>query len=136
MNIVGKLTVNLNYDDLGDYEEWCAWSYVDVEEGYYAPFPPDVEGRVVSPDTVFGEDSDAVAIASVEHETGNENIPVSEALATGPGTPLLGLDDCMDVPDWWSSVATRQMGTSLVLEDTSDSPVPVGVCPIRGSERC
>ena len=35
-------------DGLGDYEEWCAWSNADVEEGYYAHFPPDVEGRVVS----------------------------------------------------------------------------------------
>ena len=44
-----------------------------------------MEGRVISPDSVFGEDSDAVVVASVEHETGNENIPVSE----GPGRAWL-----------------------------------------------
>ena len=99
----------------------------------YAPFLTDVEGRVVSPDTVFGKDSDAAVVASVEHETGNEDIPVSEGpglaadISYGPGTPLLGLDDLMGVPNWWSSIATRQMGTSPVLEDTSDLPVMVGV---------
>ena len=102
-----------------------------------------MEGRVVSPDAVFGEDSDAVVVASVEHEAGNENVPVSEGLGLagdigyGPGMSLLGLDDLVDVPDWWSSVATRQMRTSPVLEGTLDSPVPVGVfVSNRGSECC
>ena len=45
----------------------------------------------------------------------------------GPGMPLLGPDDFMDVPDLWSSVAAGQMGTSPVLEDTSASLVSVGV---------
>ena len=33
-----------DYDDPRDYEEWCAWNDVDEDEGYYAPFPPDVAG--------------------------------------------------------------------------------------------
>ena len=31
-----------DYDDPWDYEEWCDWNDVDVEEGYYDPFQPDV----------------------------------------------------------------------------------------------
>ena len=32
-----------DYDDPRDYEEWCAWNDVG-EDGYYAPFQPDVAG--------------------------------------------------------------------------------------------
>ena len=72
-----------------------------------------------------------MAAASVERETGNKDILGGD----GPGwrhwlwawNAPLGPDDLMDVPDWWSSIAARQMGTSPVLEDTSDSHVPVGV---------
>ena len=32
------------YDDPQDYEEWCHWNDVEEDEGYYAPFPPNVEG--------------------------------------------------------------------------------------------
>ena len=33
-----------DYDDPGEYEEWCACNDVEEDEGYYAPFPPDVAG--------------------------------------------------------------------------------------------
>ena len=38
---------SFDYDDPMDYEEWCDWNDVVVEEGYYDPFQPDVEGRFV-----------------------------------------------------------------------------------------
>ena len=39
-----------DYDDPRDYEEWCAWNDVEEDEGYYAPFLPDVADRVFSPE--------------------------------------------------------------------------------------
>ena len=32
---------SFDYDDPRDYEEWCDWNDVDVEEGYYDPFQTD-----------------------------------------------------------------------------------------------
>ena len=37
-----------DYDDPRDYEKWCDWNDVDVDEGYYDPFRPDMEGGFVS----------------------------------------------------------------------------------------
>ena len=38
---------------LRDYEEWCAWNDVEEDEGYYAPFPPDVAGIFFPTGTAF-----------------------------------------------------------------------------------
>ena len=46
---VGSQPGSFDYDDPWIYEEWCDCNDVDVEEGYYDPFQPDVEGRFVSP---------------------------------------------------------------------------------------
>ena len=51
---------SFDYDDPRDYEEWCDWNDVEVEEGYYYPFQPDV-----SPGTAFRRDTDTVVVASV-----------------------------------------------------------------------
>ena len=37
---------SFDYDDPSDYEEWCDWNDVDVEEGYYDPFPAGCGMRV------------------------------------------------------------------------------------------
>ena len=39
---------SFDYDDPRDYDKWYDWNDVDVEEGYYDPFQPNVEGRFVS----------------------------------------------------------------------------------------
>ena len=45
---------SFDYDDPRDYEEWCAWNDVDIEEGYYDPFQPDEGGGFVSPGMFSG----------------------------------------------------------------------------------
>ena len=55
-----------DYDDSGDYEEWCAWNDVDEDVGYYVPFQLDVAGEdVFIRDCV---DLDTVVADSVVHE--------------------------------------------------------------------
>ena len=77
-----------------DYEEWCDWNDVDVEEGYYDPFQPDVEGRFVSPRTAFEMDTDTVVVASVMCEAKNVDLQISELpglygdIGLGPRTPF------------------------------------------------
>ena len=44
----------------GDCEEWCDLNDVDIEEGYYDPFQPNVGGGFVSPGDAFGTDIDTV----------------------------------------------------------------------------
>ena len=55
-----------DYDDPRDYEEWCAWNDVEEDEGYYAPFPPDVAGQfLLLSGTAFEKNTDPVVVASV-----------------------------------------------------------------------
>ena len=71
---------DFDYDDPRDYEEWCAWNDVDEDEGYYAPFPPNVKDG-----NFFSE---VVVIDSVVYEPSKEEMPVSE------GPDLDTHDDC------------------------------------------
>ena len=45
---VDSQSVSFDYDDPRDYEEWCDWNDVDVEEGYYDPFQQDVSPGLLS----------------------------------------------------------------------------------------
>ena len=65
---VGSQPGSFDYDDPRNYEEWCDWNDVHIEEGYYDPFQPDVEGRFVSPGTAFVMDTYTVVVASVMSE--------------------------------------------------------------------
>ena len=91
---------SFDHDDPRDYEKWCAWNDVDVEEGYYDPFQPDVEGRFVSPGDAFGMDTDTVVVASVVCEAKNVDLQISELpglygnIGSGPWTPFLSLEIC------------------------------------------
>ena len=67
-----------DYDDPRDYEEWCDWNDVDVDEGYYDPFRPDVEVGFVSPVNVFGMDTDIVVVASAISERKHMDLRISE----------------------------------------------------------
>ena len=92
-----------DYDDLRDYEEWCDWNDVDVEEGYYEPFQSDVEERVVPPGDAFGMDTDAVVVASVVCEAKNTNLGVAGLcgdIGSGPGTHFPEPGDMLDVLDF------------------------------------
>ena len=97
MTMMRGLTVNpapLITMTQGINEEWCDWNDVDVEEGYYDPFQPDVEGRFVSPGTSFGMDTDTVVVASVVCEAMNVDLQISELpglhgdIGSGPGMPF------------------------------------------------
>ena len=95
-----------DYDDPRDYEEWCDWNDIDLEEGYYDPFQPDVEGRFVSPGTAFGMDTDTVVVASVVCEAKNVDLQISELLGlygnigSGPGTLFSETGDMLPMPDF------------------------------------
>ena len=54
-----------DYDDLRDYDEWCIWNDVDEDEGYYAPFLPDVAGFFSLDRNCFEINTDPVVVASV-----------------------------------------------------------------------
>ena len=57
---VDNQTGYFDYDDPRDYEKWCDWNDLDVAEGYYVLFRPDVEGGFVFPKTAFGVDTETV----------------------------------------------------------------------------
>ena len=120
-----------DYDDPQDYEEWCAWNDVDEDEGYYAPFPPNVEG---------GDFCSAV-VDSVGYEPSREEMPVSEGPVIddhddcGPETPFPGLVDSLNSLMWrislglvlWNlclSYHTRRTRRYLLPVPGSDQPVP------------
>ena len=89
----------------GDYEEWCDWNDVDIEEGYYDPFQPNVGGGFVSPRDAFGMDTDTVVVASVVCEAKQVDLQISELpglcgdTGSGPGKPFPEPRDMLDVPD-------------------------------------
>ena len=119
---------SFDYDDPRDYEEWCNWNDVDVEEGYYDPFQLDV-----SPGTAFGRDSDTVVVASVVCEAMNVDLQISELpgpygdIGSGPGTPFPEPGDMLDVPDLWNFFDVGPKGPSPVSGDMSDPPVPASI---------
>ena len=113
-----------DYDDPMDYEEWCAWNDVDEEEGYYAHFP-----RMWGTWSFLGRTRMLLLLLRLSVKRGMRIFMSRRGWAwlETYGMPLLSHEELMDVPDLWSSVVAGQMGTSPVLEDTSDSPVPVVV---------
>ena len=120
---------SFDYDDPRDYEEWCDWNDVDVEDGNYDPFQPDVEGRFVSPGIAFGMDTDAVVVDSVVCEAKNVDLQISElpglmvTLVQDPGRPFRSLEIC-----WmWGFVDARPNGPSPVSGERSDPSISVSV---------
>ena len=96
---------SFDYDDPRDYEEWCAWNDVDIEEGYYDPVQLNEEGGFVSPGDVFGTDIDTVVVASVICEAGQADVHFLESPdlcsdnGSGPRKAFLDLRDMLNGPD-------------------------------------
>ena len=117
-------------DGVGHYEEWCSWSDVDVEKGYYVLFLRMWKAGSFRLILFFGRTRMLLLLPRLSMKWGMR-IFLSRRGRAWLETLATGFNDLVDVPDWWSSVATRHMGTSPGLEDTSDSPVPVGVAVSR-----
>ena len=121
---------SFDYDDPQDYEEWCAWNDVDIEEGYYNPFQPNERGGFVSPGDVFETDIDTVVVASVVCEVKQADVQILESPdlcsdnGSGPRKVFLELRDMLDGPDF---VNAGLAGTSQASGDTSDPSVSVGM---------
>ena len=102
---------------------------MDIEEGYYDPFWPDV-GRFVSPETAFAMETDTVVVVC---EVQNVDSQISEVhgpygdIGSGPRTSFPEHEDRSDVPDLGTFTDNGPKGPSLRSEDTSDPPVSVGV---------
>ena len=120
---------SFDYDDPLDYEEWCAWNDVAIEEGYYDPFQPDEGGWFVSPGDVFGTDIDMAVVASVVCEVKQADVQISESSdycienGSGPRKTFPERRDVLDGPDLLSFVNDGLAGTSQASGDTSDLPV-------------
>ena len=135
----------------GIMSKWCDWNDVDVEEGYYDPFQPDVEGRFVSPWDAFGMDTDTVVVASVMCEAKNVDLQISElpglygdigSMCTGQdlGRPFRSLETCWLCQTCGVSLMLDQRGPRQcpVIRRTRRSPllwlIPGRVCPSRSSQ--
>ena len=124
---------SFDYDDPRDYEECCDWNDVDIEEGYYDSFQPNVGGGCVSSGDAFGIDTDTVVVASVVCEAKQVDLQISESpglcgdIGSGSEKTFLEPRDMLDLPDLSSFVDAGLAGTSPASGDTSDSPVSVGM---------
>ena len=114
-----------DYDHPRDYEEWCAWNDVDEDEGYYAPFPPNVEGGVLF--------SEVVVVNSVGYEPSKEGPDIDNYDDCRPETPFLGLVDSLSTPDVDNVTEAGPVEPLPELPHSSDPPVPVHVI-VRGSD--
>ena len=70
-----------DYDDPRDYQEWCDWSDVEDDDGYYNPFKTGVEEEIVTSGGALGMVADAAVVAAVMCSESHVDLRVSE----GPG---------------------------------------------------
>ena len=120
---------SFDYDDPRDYEEWCAWNDVDIEEGYHDPFQPNEGGGFVSPGDAFGTDTDTVVVVWVVCEAKQVDLQISESPGLWVGTRenLSGAEIMLDGLDLSSFVDAGLAGTSAASGDMSDPPVSVSM---------
>ena len=101
-----------DYDDPRDYREWCDWSDVEEDDGYYDPFQTGVENEIVTFGGALGMFADAAVVATVMCSESHVDLWVSE----GPG-----LFDDMETGPGPKSPAPGEVSLLLILSDIGDT---------------
>ena len=121
-----------DYDYPRDYREWCYWSDVEENDGYYDPFQTGVEEEIVTFGGALGMVANAAVVAAVMCSESHVDLWVSEGpglfddMETGPGPISPELGEVSHLPILSDIRDTDFQGPSLVFGDVPYPPVSVG----------